>query len=112
MAQQRAKAGGEIGANGEFYEGGKFIATTDHAKRIATAKRATGRQQVEPGKWECAPSGMRSIFQRWSGLWTRTDNSQVIVNPGANVDYWGADTLAQAAEWAAKYNAGERWMPE
>lgn len=30
--QQRAKAGGELGANGEWYEGGKFIATKDNPK--------------------------------------------------------------------------------
>lgn len=37
--QRRAKAGGEFGANGEWYEGGKFIATTDHVK-------------LPPVKWE------------------------------------------------------------
>ena len=30
--QKRARKGGEVGANGEWYEGGKFIATTDSAK--------------------------------------------------------------------------------
>lgn len=109
MAQQRAKAGGEIGANGEFYEGGKFIATTDHAKRKSAAKRATGRQQVEPGKWEVPPTGMRSIYSRWSGLWSNAGSGRVMLNPSANADYWGADQLQQAAAWAAKYNAGERF---
>jgi hypothetical protein len=27
--QDRAKAGGEIGTNGEFYEGGKFLPHTE-----------------------------------------------------------------------------------
>lgn len=30
--QKRARAGGEMGANGEWYEGGKFIATKDNPK--------------------------------------------------------------------------------
>lgn len=30
--QRRAVVGGEFGANGEWYEGGKFIATNDHPK--------------------------------------------------------------------------------
>ncbi len=30
--QRRAAAGGEVGANGEWYRGGAFIATTDHPK--------------------------------------------------------------------------------
>lgn len=112
MAQQRAKAGGEIGANGEFYEGGKFIATTDHAKRKAAAKRATGRQQVAPGNWEVPPTGMRSLYARWSGLWVNGGNGTVMLNPGANADYFGADQLQQAADAATKYNNGERWFAD
>lgn len=33
--QRRAKAGGEFGANGEWYEGGKFIATLEHTIKSA-----------------------------------------------------------------------------
>ena len=36
--QKRAKAGGEIGANGEFYEGDKFIATMDTTIKTAPAR--------------------------------------------------------------------------
>lgn len=32
MEQKRAAVGGELGANGEWYEGGKFIATKDNPK--------------------------------------------------------------------------------
>lgn len=32
IGQRRARAGGERGANGEWYEGGKFIATKDNPK--------------------------------------------------------------------------------
>lgn len=108
MAQQRAQKGGQVGANGEWYEGGKFIATTDHAKSKRAAVRATGRQQIEPGKFEVPPAGMRSIYQRWSGLWVHGENG-VKLNPGARAEYFGADQLAEAAEAATKYNNGERW---
>lgn len=33
--QRRAKAGGEYGANGEWYEGGKFIATQEDTIKVA-----------------------------------------------------------------------------
>lgn len=33
--QRRAKAGGEYGANGEWYEGGKFIATKEDTIKVA-----------------------------------------------------------------------------
>lgn len=39
--QRRAKAGGEYGANGEWYEGGKFIATEED-----TIKRAPMRHEI------------------------------------------------------------------
>jgi hypothetical protein len=41
--QRRAKAGGEYGANGDWYEGGKFIATEED-----TIKRAPMRHEVTP----------------------------------------------------------------
>lgn len=41
--QRRAKAGGEIGANGEWYEGGKFIATQED-----TIKTALMRHEITP----------------------------------------------------------------
>lgn len=41
--QRRAKAGGEYGANGEWYEGGKFIATQED-----TIKTAPIRHEITP----------------------------------------------------------------
>lgn len=41
ITQRRAKAGGEVGANGEWYEGGKFISTQED-----TIKRAPMRHEV------------------------------------------------------------------
>jgi len=33
--QRRARAGGEVGANGEWYEGGKFIATREDTVKVS-----------------------------------------------------------------------------
>ena len=37
--QRRARIGGELGVNGEWYEGGKFIATRDNPKQAPLPKR-------------------------------------------------------------------------
>lgn len=39
--QRRAKVGGEVGANGEWYDGGKFIATEAHTIKSAAPYRPT-----------------------------------------------------------------------
>jgi len=109
MGQKRAKVGGEYGANGEWCEGGKFLATTERAKKRGSAK-PSGKQQVEPFVWAIPPQGMRSLYSRWSGLWTRGDDGKVAVNPGASVEYFGEDQLHQAAVAAEQYNNGERWF--
>lgn len=63
MTQKRAKAGGEIGPNGQEYKGGAFIATTTSPKGQKDKKARTGRQEIAPGVWEVAPrSDLRSIF--------------------------------------------------
>ena len=49
--QRRAKVGGEYGANGEWYEGGKWIANADNAKSHKETKRPTGRQKTGPNEW-------------------------------------------------------------
>lgn len=47
--KKQAKAGGEIGANGEWYEGGQFICTTpDYVGR----RKQERRQMREVPEWE------------------------------------------------------------
>lgn len=69
MSQKRAKVGGEYGANGEFYEGGKFINTIaeNQKKEGSTAKKAR-KVEIAPYKWEVAPEGKRSIYQQFAGI--------------------------------------------
>jgi hypothetical protein len=46
--QRRAKAGGEYGPNGEWYEGGKFIPYEDKPKVLGSKKKAESDDEDEP----------------------------------------------------------------
>lgn len=110
MAQRRAKIGGETGANGEFYEGGKFIANTDRAKGHKVAGRATGRQLIAPGVFEVAPSDdLVAIFPQLTvGFFAfnaATLQFGEVTNEAA-LAYYGAERLTALRD---RFNAGERW---
>lgn len=123
--QSRAKPGGEIGANGEWYEGGKFIATTDHAKSVGKGHKATGRQEIEPYKWDVPPEpGMRSIWQAMSpGVFTgKSLDGRMGLNPHISEHTWlyfndNDPALVEKAKaryqaLVDRFNAGERWFKE
>lgn len=57
LGQRRAKAGGEVGANGDWYEGGKFIATQEDTIKSAPPAR------YEPTAAELAERAERKIKQ-------------------------------------------------
>lgn len=110
MAQRRAKTGGETGANGEWYEGGKFIANTDHAKGHKSAGRATGRQLIAPGVFEVAPSDeLVAIFPQLAvgffAFHAATLQFGEVTNETA-LNYFGAERLTALRDL---FNAGERW---
>jgi hypothetical protein len=110
--RSRAQKGGEIGTNGEFYEGGKFLPSTTNPKKHTKSVKGSGRQQIEPYVWAEAPEGMRSIYGTYAGVWGHKAGGTVEVPArlwGA-VDYWTVDYLNTATEMAAAYNAGERWF--
>ena len=107
-AQKRAKAGGEFGANGEWYEGGKFINTIakNDKRHGSDNKKATRKQEVAPYKWEVPPAeNMSSIFQLFGGRYMTRENT-------ANVpfcEYQGADPEKVQAV-IDRYVAGEKWI--
>lgn len=108
MGQRRAKTGGETGANGEWYEGGKFIANTDRAKGHKVAGRATGRQLVAPGVLEIAPSAdLVAIFPQLTAGFFAFDGMTfgAVINESA-LNYFGAERLIALRDL---FNAGERW---
>lgn len=110
--QKRAAKGGEEGANGEWYEGGKFIATTEHAKGTAAAKSAKPerKQQYAPYKWDFAPvAGQMAIYRHLNGTarYNRQNDTfeanEVYV---ASMSIEGQHIYRNAV---ARYNAGQRW---
>lgn len=116
MATKRAPKGGAVGANGEFYEGGKFINTiAENDKRLGSKPKKVSKQQVMPYVWEVAPEGQRSIFTKIAGIFAqvtgdiahlRTDDRL----PGT-LEYMGV-SLEYATDLVARYNRGERWIAE
>jgi hypothetical protein len=106
--QKRAQAGGQTGANGEWYEGGKFIATTEHPKGKAHKAQPIRKEQYEPYKWAIAPEpGQRPIYavldafakRIWPGL-------QMERHEHAIPTMWGYDTNELITMW----NNGTRWV--
>ncbi len=109
----RAKKGGEFGANGEWYEGGKFINTTpENAKRYGSTTKGSGKQEIAPYVWEVAPEGMRSIYKQIAGICAKFDRASMQFIYAANpqiLNYIGR-TQAECEDLIARYNAGERWI--
>jgi hypothetical protein len=113
--QKRAKVGGEVGTNGEFYEGGKFLPSTTQPKRAGSRPRGPRKQQIEPFVWVVAEDGRRAIFGAIVGT-----QAQYIdrYNPDAGVmpfepavAHYGPDCFGvPVAELCERYNRGERWF--
>lgn len=107
----RAKAGGQFGANGEWYEGGKFINTVpENSKNQAPKKRGSGKQEIEPCKWEVAPEGKMSLYRQLAGV-ERFDFTamQFSLNPGLRSEYATPEAVAKRQSKIAAFNSGVRW---
>lgn len=111
---RHAKAGGEFGANGEWYEGGKFINTiAENSKKEGSKPRRVHKCQIEPFVWVVPPrEGLRSVFSEFEGVYgcvrngvaqLRTDDRLPIT-----LAYYNR-TLDEVTRLIAEYNAGMRW---
>ena len=117
MTTKRATKGGEFGANGEWYEGGKFINTIpENRKREGSIPKRSHKQEVAPYVWEVAPEGMNSLYRKFAGLFGKVINGVAILTDGGNGDrlpeilnYVGK-TQEEAQSIIDRWNAGERWM--
>lgn len=112
MSFHRAAKGGQVGVNGEFYEGGKFLPSTDRPKGKPIPRKVR-KVQVEPFVWVIPPEGKRPLL-RHMGIYLvavdRWDASKGVkpyepyLNSGQCDKSWD-EVRALAARW----NAGERW---
>lgn len=112
----RAQAGGEIGINGEFYEGGQFLPsspmTINGEMQKTNSRKGSRKMEVAPYKWEVAPEGMRSIFTAIGGTVARynrnTGEMEYLGNEQAE-NYFGY-TSEEVISLIEKFNSGEKWM--
>jgi len=115
---RRARAGGERGINGEWYDGGQFMPASAYtikgAHKADGGDKAAGRRVlVEPGKVAPIPDGKRAIFSRLSefvdvdagGRLTLDENK-----PDAAFDHYFDGGRAEARDLVRRYNEGQRWI--
>lgn len=109
--QARAKKGGEIGANGEFYEGGKFIAKTEKPKSQAEIRKATRRQNVYPYVWEVAPNiELVAIFPSLNGIEYYSHTTKTFeFNPELKGTFATAEAIENRKNKIAAFNSGKKW---
>jgi hypothetical protein len=111
----RAKIGGEFGANGEWYEGGRFINTIPENPKVHGSKPRKARKvQVEPYVW--VVDDRRPIFSivgTGAEYIDRNDWTKGI-RPYApcftNGVMYNGETLENVQALCDRFNAGERWM--
>ena len=120
--RKRAKKGGETGQNGEWYDGGKFIATTNRPKGKPAQIKVSRKEQYEPYKWAVAPeAGQRAIFgfignilspirepgqRNWTQVSVNHDYFAYMQRTHETTDFWGYAPDELAAMW----NSGTRWI--
>lgn len=75
---KRASKGGEIGINGEMYDGGKFMPSTKLPKRSPSSKAPrSNRCLVMPGMVATIPDGAVAIFPQIREFVTFVDGAAV-----------------------------------
>ena len=112
--QKRAKIGGEFGANGEWYEGGKFIATKDRPKQKKRWKKPTGRQNVEPNKWAPPPETADNIiaaalYPQLGGIEIKNPDGTFSLNKKLSGEYSDSDVIKTRESNINAWNNGARW---
>lgn len=109
---KRAIKGGEFGANNEWYEGGKFIATTERPKTEGSKPKKASKQEIAPYKWEMAPSANhRSIYKKINAIFGRMDENGLFTFSchEETLVYLGLDREI-CERFIAAYNGGQRWF--
>ena len=111
----RAKAGGEIGVNGDHYYGGQYLPSSPYTVKGAhgTSGRSSHKRrkvEVAPYTYEVAPDGMVAIYGQISGTLARlNDNGEMEFCAKAQTLAYFRTTEEQAREMIERWNQGERW---
>lgn len=108
----RAKVGGEFGANGEWYDGGRFINTVANNPKGSARKFTVSRkQEVEPFKWEVSTEGKMSIYKQLAGveIFNRA-TMQFTFNESLSSYFATPEAIANRKSKIAAFNRGERWV--
>lgn len=114
--QKRAKIGGEIGANGEWYDGGKFIATTERPKGNVSCSAKAQQYQYEPRKWSVPPTQdarpiLMIVGRHAAPIWEgRTYTKITLYAP--YLESQGTDEAFghKVQDLVDAWNRGERWF--
>jgi len=115
VATKRAVKGGEFGANGEWYEGGKFINTIpeNRKKEGSEPARKARKVQIEPRVWVVdTRRPLFSIVGTGAQYIDRYDVSKGIcpfMPAFRNGVMFTGTTLEEVQAICDRYNAGERW---
>lgn len=112
----RAKKGGEYGANGEWYKGGRFLNTVaeNPKKEGSSNSKATRKQQVAPYQWELPPTSDHfAIFKIVGTMAAYVDryNPERGIEPfEPGIRHYGSTFRGhEVADLCEAYNRGERW---
>lgn len=112
--QARAAKGGVVAKNGEYYEGGKFLPSTELPKSAPKKRTGTGKQEVAPYVWEVpAEEGARSLYRQFAGVFGVVRNGVAELRTDDRLTdtlVYYRTTLAGARKMIDDYNAGIRWI--
>jgi len=111
----RAKKGGEYGANGEWYKGGRFLNTIpENAKKEGSRPKKPRKVQVEPYVWVTdTRKPLLSIVGCGAEYIDRQDWRKGIrpyLPAFRNGVMYTGETLERVQELCDRFNAGERWL--
>lgn len=111
--QKRAKTGGEIGTNGEFYQGGEFLPTTElasrHRAKVAPKAR---KEKIAQYVFDFAPEGHRAIFQGIAGIFATLRNGKMVVAASEQTFTYYNRNPADIQALCDKWNDGEFWASQ
>lgn len=110
MNKQAAK-GGEFGANGEWYKGGRFINTVpENPKKEGSTPKKASKIEIEPYVWVLNTEHRLSLYRQLAGVFGKVINGVMVLNVNpVTLAYFGK-TMEEVQTMCDRYNAGERWL--